>query len=157
MKIKFWKHKLELFFVYPFFLIISFTLFLTGIILMFSNLSFWPLMLFGLSFVILILFLLLFNKRLLSKIIFSKEGIVLERFKKEIKKIFWSEIIDVDSIPVGKGHFYLSFITRQEQISVDLTKKMYKTIIELCPNLNITTKMNQMHEFLWFHKEDYKK
>ncbi len=157
MKTRFWKHEFEILFVYPLFFAISFAIFLAGTILMFSSISFLPLMLVGLIFLILITCSILFNKRLLSKVIYSKEYIKQERLKKEIKRIYWNEIIDIDSIPVGRGHFYLSFVSNQQQISVELTKKMYKTILQLCPNINIVTKIKQMNEFKWLHKEDYKK
>ena len=66
-----------------------------------------------------------------------------EEMKKEISKISWSEVTDVDSVPVGKGRFYLSFISNKQEISVDITKKMYKALVQLCPNFNIIMKINQ--------------
>ena len=153
MTIKFWAHKMELLFIYPLFLTISFIIFLTGSILMSTDLSFYPLMLIGLIAIIILLCSLIFNKRLLSRVVISENYIALERMKKEIKKIPWNEVIDVDSIPVAKGHFYLSFISSQQEISVDITKKMYKALVQLCPNFNIIIKINQMNEFKWLHKE----
>lgn len=153
MTIKFWAHKMELLFIYPLFLTISFIIFLTGSILMSTDLSFYPLMLIGLIAIIILLCSLIFNKRLLSRVVISENYIALERMKKEIKKISWNEVIDVDSIPVAKGRFYLSFISSQQEISVDITKKMYKALVQLCPNFNIIIKINQMNEFKWLHKE----
>lgn len=152
MKTKFWKHEFELLFVYPLFGIISFIIFLVGLILLIQDKSFWPLMVAGLIFLILILNVVVFNKRILSKVIFSKDNIKLERFKKEINHIDWNEITNIESIPVGKGHFYLSFVSKNKRINVDLTKKMYATIMDICPSLNIKIKINEMNEFKWFHR-----
>ena len=157
MEIKFWAHEFELLFFYPFFLAISFAIFLAGLILMFTDLSFYPLMLMGLVFLIILICSLFFDKRPLSKVVITENYIALERMKKEISKISWSEVTDVDSVPVGKGRFYLSFISNKQEISVDITKKMYKALVQLCPNFNIIMKINQMNEFKWLHKEDNKK
>ena len=65
----------------------------------------------------------------------------------------WSDIIDVKGYPYSnKGAYYMSFISKNDQIEFEPTKKMYDTIIELCPSPNLKYEINNIEYFKGFHR-----
>lgn len=152
-KIKFWKHKAELFIGGTLTITFSFALSLAGLILTLINTSFWPMLAVGLLCLVLTFLVLFGGKRVLSKVIFSDEGIEWQWLNKTIASMSWLDITDVKSTPHGRGAEDLTFVAGNLQIDVGLTKKMYDAIMLICPIPNIKTTINNMNCFKWFHRK----
>lgn len=154
MKKEFWAHQFIVFFVAPLFMILSIICLIFGIVMTaIKGLDFSPLIFIGVFLISLCIYAIFFDKKTLCKIIFSKEEIILKRLNKTITIMKWSDIIDVKGYPYSnKGAYYMSFISKNDQIEFEPTKKMYDTIIELCPSPNLKYKINNIEYFKWFHR-----
>lgn len=155
MKVIFWKNFRELFG-----LLLFNSIMFAGIIMLiiFTILyhSLWPGLVSVLIMFIVSISILFFQKRFLSKVTFSNEGIEWTWLKKKILFINWSEISDIKEKPFSRVASYLSFIVGNQCIDVDLNKKMYNTIMIICPDYNIKKTINNIYCFKYLHREDDK-
>lgn len=155
LKITFWKHKLEIYVYFTFFLPVSLGLFLAGLILTIQDAeNFWPLLVLGIFILFCIIIIFFDEKRIVAKVIFSDDGIEWRWFKKTILFIDWTEITDITTRFRGRGNYDLSFIANDKRIDVWLTKKIYNTIIIICPEPNVKMQINNLKEFEWCHNKD---
>lgn len=137
-------------------ILISIILIIIGIILSIIRSSGYSGMIFcGLIPLLAMICILTFNKGLLSKIIYSENGIIWKRFKKNIMFISWEEITEIKNTPISMYSSYLSFISNNKQIDVELTKKMYDAIMFICPP-NIKLQINDLEAFKCFHRNKNK-
>ncbi len=154
MKIEFWKHETELFIGWISLMILSSILFIGGIILSIKDIDiYWPVLLSGTIMLIISFCSLFFEKRTLSKVIFSEEGIEWKWLNKKIAFINWDDVIDVVPTPHGRGEFDLTFVSNKCNIDLGLTKKMYKAIMQICPNPNLKMIINNIDCFKYFHRD----
>ncbi len=153
MKRKFWKHTYTLSIFCPVMISISLALIILGIILAITtNFAFIGMIIGGLIPLLFVLFYLVFDKRLLSKVVFSENGIELTRFKKQIVSVSWDDITEVKSTPISWSSSYLTFLSKENQIDIELTQKIYNTIMFVCQNPTIKMKINEIDKFKNFHK-----
>lgn len=101
-------------------------------------------------------FLLGENRMYVTKIIFFDDKIVLKRFNKELNSIKWSEIIKVEEGSYSLARRYIIFVAEDSEIATYPTKKMYQTIISVCPYENLRTMINNLEMFKWYHRKDSK-
>ena len=152
MKVKFWKHKFELFVGGSVSIILSFATTIVGIIFT-IKLSLWPILVAGIIVSISTAYVLFFQKRILSKIVFSVEGIEWYWLNNKILNISWHDVTNVKATPRARGVEDLSFVAGDKQIDVSLTKKMYNTIMILCPQPNIKFMINNIDCFKCYHRD----
>lgn len=152
MKAKFWKNTYALYFICCM-SFISITLIIIGIIITIKYISLWPIILVGIIILFSCLYALFFKKKLLSQIILTNEGLECIMLKKQTLYIKWEEIINVKETPYSFTSSYLTFITYDKSIDIVLTKKIYNTIMEICPNQNLKALINNLESFKWFHKD----
>lgn len=153
MKVTFWKHKLELLVGGLLASLLSLALLLAGVIQTILEPYFWPMILVGVVCVGVTVIAFVQEKRLLSKVTYSEEGIECNWCKTQVASIKWADVTDVVATAHERGTEDLSFVAKDTQIDVSLTKKMYDTIIEVCPNEDIKTKLNGIECFKKFHAE----
>lgn len=147
MKVTFWKHQIELFLGWLVIIILSVILIITGTIFTVKEASvYWSILFSGIICLIPSIYVLFFQKKVLSKVTFSNKRIEVIWFKKEITFLYWSDVIEVRATSHGRGHCYLSFISRDQQIDIDPTKKIFKTIMILCP-INIQVMIKNIERF----------
>lgn len=150
MKKEFWKNWSELI-VYLILVFICAILVLTFSILFINNAD----VLYGIIFSAIMLIIgiacIFLQKRILTKIIFSNQGIEIKRFGKQIGFINWETLTDIQYVIHGRIG-YLSFIVKDSQLEVALTKKIYNAIMAICPYPNIKAHLNNMEELKSFHK-----
>lgn len=128
-------------------------------IVMTINFSFcWPILLLGCVMLILSFYILFGQKRTLTKVKFTNDTIFIKRLNKLIFSINWSDISDVNAntsyAPYIWNAQYLTFISENKRIDLVLTKKMYKTIMLVCPYLSIKNEINKIEFFKWLHRKD---
>ena len=154
MKKEFWAHQFIVFFVAPLFMILSIICLIFGIVMTaIKGLDFSPLIFIGVFLISLCIYAIFFDKKTLCKVIFSEEEIILKRLNKIITIMKWSDIIEVKGCLYGnRGNAYISFISNNKQIDFVPTKKMYDTIIELCPSPNLKYEINNIEYFKGFHR-----
>lgn len=152
MKAKFWENTYALYFIFCM-LFLSITLIIIGIIFTIKYISLWPIILVGLIILFSCLYAMFFKKKLLSQIILTNEGLECIMLKKQTLYIKWEEIINVKETPYSFTSSYLTFITYDKSIDIVLTKKIYNTIMEICPNQNLKALINNLESFKWFHKD----
>ena len=96
-------------------------------------------------FLIITTIIVIFDKKHLSKLIFSEHGIRWIKFNKEIMYMQWEDITDIKQTPAGLATFYLTFVSNDKQINMDIfSKKMYKEILNICPNENIKLRIKNL-------------
>ena len=155
LKITFWKHKLEIYVYFTLFLPVSLGLFLAALILTIQDAeNFWPLLVLGIFILFCIIIIFFDEKRIMAKVIFSDDGIEWIWFKKTVLFIKWTEITDITTRFRGRGNYDLSFIANDKRIDVWLTKKIYNTIMIICPEPNVKMQINNLKEFEWCHNKD---
>lgn len=150
MKISFWRFKAGMV-AGIFFTIISFSLIIPGII--FIKETNEMILLMGVILSSLSIYGLFCGKKFLSKIIFSNDGFEVTWLKKSVIKCDWADITEVKAIPCGRATSYLAFVVGNNQIEMGLNKKMYDTIMLLCPYTGIKTRIDNLPQFKWFHRE----
>lgn len=151
MKLEFWGFSFQLFGII-FSLIISFIFTLTfGILAIFNN-SMWIGSIFGLILFIVCLLIFFGDKKYLTKIKLSEEGIICKWRNKQIASIKWENIIEVSETPRSFVLSWLTLTTKTQKINIELTKNIYNTIIEICPNPNLKVMINELNGFKGFHK-----
>lgn len=153
MEVKFWKHGIELFGYLSFILIVLLGDILCIIFVLLNEISTLSIVIFS-AILLFLLLIVFFNKNVLSKVIISEIGIKLMWFKKEILFINWEDIIEVKSAVQSFCTNYLTFVTKDNTIRFDLTKKMYDTIMAVCPIPNIKVRINELDAFKFLHKND---
>lgn len=116
-----------------------------------EDIDYWPMTIIGFIFLAVIIITIFVIKRLLSKVSFSDEGIKITRFRKVCNFFRWDEIIKVEEIPRSHVLSWLSFVSENEHIDVELNARMYKTIMSICPNQNVKNMINQIECFKCFH------
>ncbi len=152
MKVEFWKHQSEILIAWPFFIVCSLVLIILGIILMITQ----SIGYFGMSLSGIIIFLpsviyIFVNPKVLSKVEYSETGIVWKRFKKIILSMNWSDINSIRRVPVSPYMINLAFVSNNDEIVVEMTKKMCKTIMILCPEPFVKTQINEIEEYKCYH------
>lgn len=148
MKVSFWKNRTELIFMMCLIALgIIFTL--IGVIKFTALYQFF---ICGIILLIPCLMFLLFCRSPLTKLILSEEGLECKWFKQISVTIRWNEIIDVGRKQRSMALSYLSLVTNDKQVDIDLTKKMYDTIMILCPYENIKSKINSIQYFKYLHE-----
>lgn len=156
MRNEFWKHQTEALLLWPLAIVISTSMIVVGIILMcLIDLGAGGLVFCGTILLILALSILFSNNKILTKIEFSESGILLKRLNKKILFVNWDEINEVTTTPFSRPITYL-FVSDKVKIDVELTKKMYDTIMTLCPNIYVKTQINNIERFKCFHKDGRK-
>lgn len=141
MKVKFLKHEVSFFTAVIIVSAMSIALIGTSFI-DFSNM--WGLCAVGAALLFALLYIVFIDKKISSTVIFSEEGIEYKSFKKSILFIAWGEITEITRTPRGINFEWLTFVSNDKRIDVDLTKKMYKVIMILCPYQNQKTKINDI-------------
>ncbi len=155
MEVKFWKHTSELWFGWLILLVSLFFGVIFGIILTITNGPDCLFVVFVCLTLILVMIINLFtDKKLLSKVIYCENGIKIIRLKKQIDYISWDDIIEVEETIRAYNLNWLCFVTKDKKINVSLTKKMYDTIMLICPYNRIKTAVNNLDSFKCFHKKD---
>ncbi len=154
MKTKFWNHRLELFLGGTIATLLSISIFIVGIILTIINKIYFPLIIIGILMIIIIIYSYFIDKRMLSNVIFSDNGIECRWLKKKVDFVKWEEITDVKAVPHGIAIHNLSFIVGNKHINVGLSKKMYNTIMLICPETNLKLQIKNLKEFKHLHKND---
>ncbi len=154
MKKGFWTHQLELLFFWSLSTILSLSCLIVGIVMTTIDQSvYWPIIVIGVYSTLICIYAIFFDKKTLCKVIFSEEEIILKRLNKIITIMKWSDIIEVKGCLYGnRGNAYISFISNNKQIDFVPTKKMYDTIIELCPSPNLKYEINNIEYFKGFHR-----
>ena len=152
MKKEFWAHQFGVLFIIPLATISSVSFLIFGIVMTTKELGYWSIIAMGVLLTSLCIYTIFFQKKTLCKVIFSEEEIILKRLNKIITIMKWSDIIDVKGYLYGKGAYYMSFISKNDQIEFEPTKKMYDTIIELCPSPNLKYEINNIEYFKGFHR-----
>ncbi len=153
MEYKFWKHAPLILIAIPV-LYISSVIFLIVGSIYFNEL--WLMIVIGLFILILGFFLIFFDKKYLSKISYTEEGVAWTWLNRNIIFFKWDEITDVKATSYSWTSSYLTFVIGEQQINIDLTKKMYNTIMDICPNPNIKMMINNIYCFRGYHRKDYK-
>ena len=149
MKVKFLKQIME-FICYCLVILGSLCLIIIGIVF-FSNLG--VLILVALLFLIYPVYMLFIDKRPSSIVIYSEEGIEWKSFKKSIEFIRWDEITEITETRRGQNFYWLTFMTKERRIDVELTKKMYDTIMILCPYQNLKNRIDDLENFKGLHRK----
>lgn len=94
------------------------------------------------SFCLLLSILPFFKKDWFAKIVLSDTGIALKHGKKQIIFIDWVEITDFKIILQYRGQKRFKFVAGDKFIEIFLgSQKLYDTLMEVCPNLNITMQL----------------
>ncbi len=148
MKVEFWKNRTELI-IFSILLVLSFILILIGTM---SFATLFPFFICGSLLGISCIITLFFYKAPLTKIFLSNDGIECKWFKHKITLISWEEIFEVKENQRSFALSYLRLIAKNKQIDIDLTKKIYKTIIILCPYEHIKTEINIIPYFKYLHE-----
>lgn len=156
MKFVFWEYSVELFG-----LISAMLLCFLGTIT-FLTLSFFYSHLWICTIVFLMLFIiclcaLFFNKKYLSKIIFTEKGLQIIWYKKKIGSFDWSEILEAQRTPFGRGISYLTLITMNNQVNIFISsQKMYDAIIATCSNANLKYTIENLNFLKCFRRKKKK-
>ncbi len=154
MTYKFWKHNLELIFLFCM-IIISFVCTIIFVILTIINDFHWLAFVTFLIVFFACLSMLLFEKRLLIKVEFNENGIKLLRLKKETKFVKWDEIIEIKETIRSRTLSWLTFVTDNGNIDIEVfSKKMYDAIISACTNPNIRMMINNLECFKVYHLDN---
>lgn len=148
MKVKFWKKATELISICVL-LGFSIMVLIIGMILSFA--SQWGCLIIGAVLCFFVFLVIIFYKQPFSKVLISDEGIEHKWFNKKITFIGWSDIIEINEISRSRDLSYLVFISKDNQLDVGLTKKMYETIMILCPYEHIKNKINNLNYFKYLH------
>ncbi|HJD05862.1 MAG TPA: hypothetical protein IAB72_03180 [Candidatus Onthoplasma faecipullorum] len=81
----------------------------------------------------------------------------MKRLNKLLFSVDWTEITDVNAnTPYNRYSKYLTFIAGDKRIDLVLTKKMYNSIMAICPYQIIKNEINRLEQFKWFHKNENK-
>ncbi len=150
-KFVFWKNNSNLFLGIPILLVLFLAFIIAGIVLTPKNSIFLPMIIMSAICFLFLVYFLFFDKRTLSKIELSEEGIEWKWLGKNILFLGWHEIINIKSTTRGKGAEDLSIISNSEQIDISLTKKIYRTIMQVCPNQLVKKMINDIECFKFFH------
>lgn len=116
-----------------------------------------------LTFALLLSVLPYFKKGLFYKVILSDTGIALKHGKKQVVYIEWFEITDFEIILKYRGGRRLKFVAGDKIIDIYLSsQKLYDTIMEICPNLNIIIQIKDspyldMYYKTWLNKQQKNK
>lgn len=126
-------------------------------IIMTIKYSYWILLLMG-CFLLILCFVILFgDKRALTKVKFTNDTIFVKRLNKLLFSVDWTEITDVNAnTPYNRYSKYLTFVAGDKRIDLVLIKKMYNSIMAICPYQIIKNEINKLEQFKWFHKNENK-
>jgi hypothetical protein len=80
------------------------------------------------------------RKRLFSKVSFSSKGIILSYFKRALLYFRWDEITNVKEKPKYR-QMYIAFMRGQDSIEFEMTRAIYRTILQLCPESAVKSKL----------------
>ncbi len=153
MKVKIWKHTVG-FFSIVFCIVLILIMIIISIIKVIKDYHYWAMLVLFVLFLIYFLLYLIFSKNALSKVVFSEDGIEWIRFKKQIAFIRWDEISDVKQTLAGKYSYCLTFIAGSKRIDIDVSsKKIYNSIIQICPEPNIRMMINEINSLKYFHRD----
>lgn len=149
VKKKFWLRTTAMRLIVPVLALSTLSLFIVSlsILIAFQRnifVEFW--LIDALCFVALIYYLL-GKKSTLSMIEIADDGIVCSWLGKTITKFQWSEIKTVQTKANGWSEPYLRLTTDTRQIDIEMTRKIYHTILVLCPNENITANLKAIKRF----------
>lgn len=140
----------------PIYFTLSGILTIAGIVMTIIFSFCWPVLLLGCIMLILCFYILFGQKRTLTKVKFTNDTIFIKRLNKLLFSIDWSDISEVNAntlyAPFIWNAQYLTFIAGNKRINLVLTKKMYKTIMLLCPYSSIKNEINNIEYFKWLHK-----
>jgi hypothetical protein len=92
------------------------------------------------------------KKRIFSTVTFSNEGVEWRLFKKQVLFIKWEEIADVKQTHYGMIH-QVALFRGQEKIEMEVLRKMYNTIMTICPMPDVKIKINELPCLKFFHKK----
>lgn len=149
VKKKFWLRTTAIRLIVPVLALSTLSLFIVSlsILIAFQRnifVEFW--LIDALCFVALIYYL--FGKKsTLSIIEIADDGITCFWLGKTITKFQWSEIKTVQTKANGWSEPYLRLTTDTRQIDIEMTRKIYHTILVLCPNENITANLKAIKRF----------
>ena len=142
---QFWKEGIVYVIVLSLIPLLPFSLMLVGFILALNNTEFWIMVYIGM-FLWVISIIPLFLPNTYSKIIISKDGIGI-KYRNKIRSFYnWESITDVTTSYSGYTLRYLTFISDDSKINVELNLKLYKTILKMCTNEYIKSKVQAMPE-----------
>ena len=137
MEIVIWKHKINLFGILFFIFLEAICTAIFTILIFTHNFTYIASVIWAV-FLIFTILILIFDEKCLSKLTFSEQGIRWTRFNKEVMYIKWIDITNIKQTPAGLATFYLTFVSNDKCIKMDIaSKKMYKQILDICPNENI--------------------
>lgn len=154
MKKNFWKNS-DLIFACSFFSALSIVFIVIFSILFSYNNQTWPGFLFGLPLIAIFVFILL-SKEVLSRISLSEEGIKVIRLKKELNYLLWTDIVEIERTTLHGTQVGLCFITHNNKIEIAITKKIYNSIISICPYQHIKNRINEFDCFRLLAKSKHK-
>lgn len=144
MELVVWKHKIKFMVLIPMTILI-FCAFVIFTILALTDIVFWGYSICLFVFFLIFISLIFFDKNVLSKLTFSEQGIKWTRFNKEIMLLKWTDITDIKQTYMGPTTFYLTFVSNDKQINMDIfSKKMYKEVLNICPNENIKLRIKNL-------------
>lgn len=96
----------------------------------------------------------------LFKVILTDEGIELRYGKKQLAYINWFDITRVDATIVSRT-WYLSFFSDEKHIDVSLSRKLYQTIMDICPSVFVKMALDNLSALQdkkqWLEKRRNKK
>lgn len=151
MKVTFWKNKNELFFGWLLSEIILTFLIIIFLILIITDKTYGFVAIGFILLFLINLYILFAQRSLLSKICFSKTCISWIWLKKEIQSINWEEITNIKVKNYGKTR-YLEFVAGDKSIDIDIDRKIYETIMVLCPYESQKSQINNLAAFKYLHK-----
>ena len=76
----------------------------------------------------------------------------MKHFGKEYLSIYWEDIVEINAYIYNLSAKYLSLVTKNARIDFHPSKKMYDTIMKVCPYESFKTRINNFEEFKWFHR-----
>ena len=152
MEYTFWEKGTSLFGIL-FILSLLFVAIVTFSILTIFYPSFWLASLFmGLLFAFCFVMLFL-DKKYLTKITLTENGIKGTWLNKNIGFIKWEKIIEVKETVRSRAPSWLTLKTQTQQLDIELTKKLYNKIMEICPIPNLKVMINELEDFKFFHRK----
>lgn len=152
MEIEFWKRRDILYVGLPILGTLMIVFIILGII--FCTNMLWPMSIVGALVLLFLVCEMFFDQRALSKVVFSDEGIEERFLGKKVDFISWLEITEVKATYKGKSGVFLSFFSRDREIFMVNSKKMYATIMILCPINSVKNQLKNIDRFKCFHKDN---
>ncbi len=154
MRFEFWINRTKILFGLPFILLLLFTETITTSIFyfLFDYRFLWPSLLLCVFLLIVSILWPFLDKSVLTKIVFSNDGIECRRLKKQTAFIHWEEITEIGGKPSGMTIGYLQINSKDYELKIELSKKMYNVIMQVCPIVQIRERISSMEEFRFYRK-----